>query len=179
MYVCQYKKKSHFLNTPRLLKGFTLIELLIVIVTMFLVFTAGYANLRGYQRRKRLDAATVKVKSALRLAQEMALSGKKPPDAACINLNSIRFRSAGPSYIIRAECFDSTGDLFLADYNPEIRFNFLNSEFTGVTFPTTSVVAFQSLGRGVINATPPIVITLILAGEDNRTITVTSGGEIN
>ena len=71
-------------------QGFTLIELLVVIITMGLLFGFGYANYRSFQRRQQLESVVREFKTNLRLAQQLALTGKK--EVECSSLEGYRIQ---------------------------------------------------------------------------------------
>jgi type II secretory pathway pseudopilin PulG len=77
-------------NGFQLNKGFSFVELLIVIVTMSLIFTVGFANYRTFQRRKAVEAFATQIKADLNLTREYALSGRKPA-SGCAALNGYMF----------------------------------------------------------------------------------------
>ncbi|MFV1917387.1 MAG: Tfp pilus assembly protein FimT/FimU [Patescibacteria group bacterium] len=86
--------KSDFKSLPRRnalapVRGFTLIELLIVMATMALLFSFGFANYRGFARRQMVQSAARQIKADIRLAQTQALSGVKP--TGCVGLNGYNF----------------------------------------------------------------------------------------
>jgi type II secretory pathway pseudopilin PulG len=178
MYLAQSKKKQNTkskTDNPRFINGFTVLELLIVIMTMFLVFTVGMANLRGFQRRRVLEGAVVQVKSHLRLAQEMAISGAKPPACSALKLESITFQrdvTTPTIYHIRARCTDfvnPTINVPVATYD-------LDPEFAGINIGSTALVTFLTLGKGVLSD-----VNLSLSQPETgatQTVTITKGGEI-
>ncbi len=159
-------------------RGFTLIELLIVIITMFLIFSVGMANYREFQRRKALEGAVTRVKSHLRLAQEMAMSGAKPADCISSNLTllNITFRiDSTTTYSIHGLCTDGV--------NPPALYQHLGASYNllpeypeiGITGP--AMVVFNVLGKGVVSDA-----TLRLTQTSTGTIkdiVITRGGEIN
>lgn len=156
-------------------RGFTLIELLIVIVTMFFIFSIGFANLRDFQRRKILEGAVTKVKSALRYAQELSLSGRNlcmDPDA---RVNAVLFYVGGSSYLTSVECIDSTGSVIETPQIPENSYD-LDSDYPDITFAAGATVEFETLGRGVRSG---ITITLNQLSGGSQAITVTTGGIID
>lgn len=154
------------------LKGFTLIELLVVIITMGLLFGFGYANYRSFQRRQQLESVVREFKTNLRLAQQLALTGKK--EVECGTLEGYRVRRAGAqSYEIGAIC-DATetcgntpsyciktvnlpSNLTLGPFSsPGNYFTFLVLT-QGVDRPDTTVVTFTQTGTGYtksVNITP-------------------------
>jgi prepilin-type N-terminal cleavage/methylation domain-containing protein len=91
-------------------KAYTLIEILIVISIMAIIVLVGYANYRSFARRQTSISYARILESDLRYAQELALSGKKPPlpDFNCQSPNSlsgIRFNmNTDSKYTITAVC---------------------------------------------------------------------------
>lgn len=172
-------KKNSKLNSKELLPsayclvscGYTLIELLVAITILGIIFGAGYISFRDFSRRQALAAAVRTVSGDLRLAQELALSGKKP--AGCIILNGFKFKIASGSYDVVAACSF-----------PEVEYGVK----VGVPLPTgvtmnaqpSSSIFFKILGQGTnISSASPVVITLTQTNTgQTQTVTVTSGGEI-
>ena len=89
-------------------QGFTIVELVVVIGTMAILFSLGYANNREFQRRQQLESVVREFKVDMRLAQQLALTGKKP--AGCATLEGYRIIREGMgmgmqnSYEILAHC---------------------------------------------------------------------------
>lgn len=160
----------------RISKGFTIIELVVVVLIMFLVFSAGMANLRGYQRRRVLDGAVVQVKSHLRHAQQLALSNAKPEECITGNLPmiSVRFNIDSTStYSILAWCSDGTTTL-----SPSISTHNIVDSYPGVSISASSnPVIFNSQGKGVVDQVD-ITLTQTSSG-DFQTLRITRGGEIS
>jgi Tfp pilus assembly protein FimT len=154
--------------------GFTVIELLIVVVTMVLLFTIGFANFRGTQKRQELSSATQKIKTDLRYVQELALSNRSKP-ATCTLLRGYKLKYVdSKSYKIYANCNSgaSTTDIELDTNKIDI-----SNKFPDVTFSSFSDIIFLTLGRGV-ETSSNIVIT-VTNSTGSQTITITKGGEIN
>jgi len=167
--------------------GFTLIELLIVVVTMTLLFGVGFANYRDFQKREYLKTADRLIKADLRLAQEMAISGRKPqefPGNACetqilqgyrFELDTDNYPGGRDSYQIDAFCGPTLGTatrVFLKAVNlPE-----------GIDMSSIggSVFTFKVLARGVDIPGAQIGITLNFPGSGvpGITVTVRRSGEI-
>lgn len=163
-------KKSHF--PLALLNGYTIIELLIVISIMVLLFSFTFTSYRSYQKRQLLESAVRQVTSDLRLAQEYAISGKKPSPSPCDNavLQSYSFqRESSTQYRLQAVCGSSQVDVKGPVELP-----------SGVqmSFSSGDTLSFNVLGRG---ATPAQTITLSLpsGGASTRQIQVKTSGEIN
>lgn len=169
-YVMAEKPKfSYFLG-----KGFTLIELMVVIMIMVLVFAVGFANYRGFQRRKVLEGAVEALKGDLRFTQQQALSSNKPAGCASTeSLNSYIFRFVNStSYEIVARCLPGPNDVTVkaaSDTN-------ISTKYPGVTINSFPDVVFNLLGRGVVS---DVTITLSQPAVGNsETIDITEGGEI-
>ncbi|MBU0570047.1 prepilin-type N-terminal cleavage/methylation domain-containing protein [Patescibacteria group bacterium] len=155
-------------------KGFSLVELLTVISIMAVLFGLGYANYRDFQRRQHLESAVRMVKADLRLAQEMALAGRKP--AGCDLLNGYEFQlmnitgSYGDQYGIDALCDNNS-----YDYKTVIL-----PENVGIrTFDSGNDFYFKVLGQG-IDRTSNVTLTFRFSGSGvaNRSIIITPVGEI-
>ena len=157
---------------PFRLKGFTILELIIVIVITSLVFSVGVAGFRGFQRRSNLEGAVIRVKSHLRLAQQMALSGVRHADCITLgySMESIVFQiDSSTTYSIREICTDGTSTITSSPINSYI----LLPDYSGVGVSGGPVV-FKVLGGGVENLT---TITLTQSGV-STVINITEGGEI-
>jgi type II secretory pathway pseudopilin PulG len=171
MYSAQGKKK--YQNKLLTKSGFTLIELLVVIVTMFIVFSVGMANYRDFQRRKILEGAVNRVKSHLRLAQEMALSGTKPADCVTSNLALLNVtfqKDSTTTYSIQGLCSDGVLHSYGATYS-------LEPDYIDIVITGPGSVVFNTLGRGVVSDVT-FVLSQTSTGEFNN-IKITKGGEIN
>lgn len=85
-------------------KGYTMIELLIVIVSIGLLFSLGYAGYRQYARRQAVESFARQIKADLRYAEELAASGKKP--TGCSSLGGYEFNIQEPlqQYQVNAYC---------------------------------------------------------------------------
>ena len=170
------KHGSSYKEKPPKPYGFTLIELMVVMLTMVLLFTLGYANYRQFQRRQILENYVRKVRGDLRLAQELALVGKKP--AGCTTLFGYKFIRAGEQkYELRAYC------------SPEGEINPPHKEVNlplGITLQGVAggnAFMFTVVHGSVVKeAGPPgnisITLEFLTGGVPNRVITVTPTGEI-
>ncbi len=161
-------------------KGFTLIELLIVIMTLALLFGLGYANYRGFQRRQVLEGAVRTVRADLRLAQELALAGKKPdttPNNTCETSVLIGYtfrRQSNSAYLIQAHCV-ATPDYYHTVKGPV-------SLPTGTTISPIgggNIFDFKVVSGG-INRSFDVTITLNFSagGVVSRDIVITPSGVI-
>ena len=158
--------------TKKLFAGFTLIEFIVAIMIIFLVFTVGMANVRGFQRRKVLEGAAIRVVSHLRLAQQMAMSGAKPAGCADFQLLSVTFSvDTTNTYTIIAQCSDGH------DHSYQTTSYSLLPDYSGIGFNVSPPdVVFNILGRGVVED-----VTLTLTQDvtsESRNIIITQGGEI-
>lgn len=154
--------------------GYTLIEILVGVTILGLFFSFGFASFRDFSRRQALSGTAKQVQGDLRLAQQQALSGKKPIGEECNSpdvLNSFGFRVVdSTSYSVRANC--SGGSVVIKDVT-------LPSGIT-ISVPSPNPIRFKVLGQGTfITSGETATLTLTQVGTGNQaTITVTSGGEI-
>lgn len=168
-------KKTRSTNSAPLIRyqGFTLIELLIVIVTMILVFTVGFANFRGTQQRQELQNAVLYIKTDLRLVQELALSNRIKP-VGCDILKGYKLKYVNTTtYKIYANCNSGGGTTDIQIDTNQID---LKKKFPSITLSNFGEVNFHTLGRGVENT---VVITVTSSSAGTQTITINKGGEIN
>lgn len=152
--------------------GFTLVELLIVLVIVSILFGIGYANYRDFSRRQSLVSAARQMEADARLAQEMALSGKKPA-AGCVVLDGYKFKllSATNSYQISAYC-QLDMDVVPKTLPAGITFTFTPP-------PPDDSVIFKTLGHGT-NLTANLAIILSLTNTNYQVVlTITPAGEIS
>lgn len=179
MYSARNKKKelkNASCSKIGFISGFTLVELVIVVVIMMLVFGAGMANMRGFQRRRVLDSATSRIVSHLRLAQQLAMSGAKPSSCTGTLEGVLFVRLDGTRYNIVARCRNGAVEALII-INPS-PYNLL-PDYANVSYTLPgSSVSFNTLGRGVVEA-KTITLTHSDLAANPRTITITTGGEIN
>ncbi len=153
--------------------GYTLIEILVGITIIALLFSLGYANYRDYARRQALIGAARKLKTDLRLAQEFALSGKKPSD--CSVLDGYRFKidtsPEAETYDIVAVCGGAEKDVDRND----------NEVGEGIDISTAnpSSILFKVLGQGTDLDVGGATITFTQEGTgEELSVTVNTNGEI-
>ena len=154
--------------------GFSLVELLTVISIMTVLFGFGYSNYRDFQRRQHLESAVRMIKSDLRLAQEMALAGRKPSD--CVgDLEGYEFQLSSinsgwsSQYELRTLCASSNVDYKIVDLpeGTEIR-----------VFGVTNGFHFLPLGQGINRLTLTLRVRFDDADIDPRRIVISEIGEI-
>lgn len=148
-------------------QGFTFVELLVVMVTMALLFSLGYANYRDFSRRQEIESWARRIEGDLRLAQQYASSGKKT--AGCSVLDGYQFSSLQHPfnrYAINPVCTGVIGS--------SIKIVNLPSHIQISTLPP---VLFKVLEQGNSLTTPSTTVTLTAYGL-TETVTITSGGEI-
>ncbi len=162
-------------NQGKLVKAhaaYTLIEILVALTIVGLIFGIGYVSFRDFARRQALASAARSIVGDLRLAQEQALSGKKPSDIFCNDpnrLNGYNFRvSSNRSYALEANCTGGVVETKSVTIASDV---FLST-------PSPNPITFKILGQGT-NVPATATLTLTQAGTAAaKTITVTSGGEI-
>lgn len=148
------KKKQQF--------GFSFIELLIVIAIMAILFSVTSANYRDFQSRRSLDNAQTLVMSDLRLAQQYARSGKKPPGCSVLHGYKLIFDGSG-SYMITAEC--------------DVDINVADRQINNISISGNSV-RFNVLGRGTSLADGSSVTITISDSTNDRLVVISSSGNI-
>jgi len=174
------KQSTNSLPKSNLL-GFTLLELLVVIMTMTLLFGLTYANFRDFQRRQYLESAERQVEADLRLAQQLALSGRKPdttPDNVCESrvLHGYRFhRTNVRTYDIEAYCPGAGADAYVVKSQelPAL----LQIHAGGIPGNT---VTFKVVSGGIADPSAAEVrLRFPQGGVDDKCIFVSLDGEIN
>jgi len=154
--------------------GYTIIEILIVIATLTIIFSVGFASFRSAQKRQELTSAVNLVKTDLRRVQELALSNRTKP-ASCSVLKGYKLKYVNSkSYKTAAYCNSgaSTTDIDLPNSTVDWSGTYPNANFQS----NFTEVTFLTLGRGVeVNKT----ITLSVSGVGSQAINITKGGEIN
>lgn len=151
--------------------GYTFIEILVVLTIIAILFSLGYANYRGFSRKKLLENAARQVEGDLRLAQSMANAGEVP-SSDCVEreLDGYVFSISGDTYSIQASCKNTTDDILVSVGKDSI------SLPSGIS-SSGDEVEFYSVGRGISG---PIAILLTQEGTGNTlNVNVGSGGEIS
>lgn len=156
--------------TVRYKKGYTLLELIISVTIIVVVFTIGLANYQSFARRQTLVGATAKIRTDLRLVQELALAARKPEGGVCDSLEGVKIRNTSPTmYEVTAVCKSGEYDVGMP--------HDLTDKYRGIRVSNFNIL-FKILGQGVDTDTDiNIVVTNELTSE-TRQITITKGGEI-
>jgi prepilin-type N-terminal cleavage/methylation domain-containing protein len=153
--------------------GFTIIELIIAMAIMGVLFTVGYANFREYSQQKILEKAVLTIEGDIRLAQQLARSGKKI--GTCDVLSSYQFTvTSNTSYQIDAKCNNGT-------FTERIETSVFLQTDTTINIPSTNPIDFYVLARGtnIPNSTPALItVTHPLTGR-TKTISISSSGDTN
>jgi len=164
------------LSSPQKRRGYTLIEILVGMTIFALVFLLGFAAYREFARRQALVSLARQMRGEIRLAQELALAGKKPA-MGCGVLNGYYFFVDPPDqYYIEAVCdAGSTSDEKVVDL-PQ---GFTISGLVPDVIPKNSIL-FKALGAGTnIPDSTSTTITITQTDTGNTAVvTVTSGGEV-
>lgn len=163
-------------------RGFTLIEILISLTIMVLVFGVGFAGYRDFSQGQSLEKAARELRTNLRLAQSIALSGTKPnpPDSRCESPNVFNgvFFSASQganAYGISYSC--SGGGV---NINNASAFVSLGSQGIDLTRTGPYSFIFKSLGQGTtLPEGTEVVLTLTQVSTGKSvSVVVTASGEI-
>ncbi|MDO8504061.1 MAG: prepilin-type N-terminal cleavage/methylation domain-containing protein [bacterium] len=132
-------------------RGYTLIELMVALTIAALLFLVGYASYREFIRRQALDNTYKELKSDLKLAQQLALSGEKP--SSCTGaLFGYQVAFAQDSYTVSASC----GGMV------QVRTRSLSP---GITLSGANTILYKVIGEGTT-----------LTGDISITLTQTSTG---
>ena len=151
-------------------KGYSLIEMVVVIFIIVILFGLGIANYRDYSRRRALHNLVQEIKSDFRLAQEYALSGRKP--ATCDVLRGFAIhRTGAEAYRFEAVCSNGYHNVGDSKSLPTDFIIFISS-------PTPNRVVFRVLGRGVDTGVDIRVRVRDTIENVNKDFYVSSSGEI-
>lgn len=150
--------------------GYTLVEILIVISIIGLFTGAGIVEYRSYSRRQALTSATRSLVADIRLAQEYALSGKRPtgctPD---IDLIGYYFKITAANYTVSAAC-----TALPANY-PVVKTVLTPS---GITYTPAGNFTFKVLGAGLLTGANYSITVKQPSTNTTQTVTVTHDGQI-
>jgi prepilin-type N-terminal cleavage/methylation domain-containing protein len=151
--------------------GYTLIEILVSMSIIGLIFSFGYISYRDFARRQSLLGSARRLKADLSLAQEQALSGKKPSSVACSGAGSLNgydfYVDSATSYIIQANCVGGLVDDKVVEISSEISLTAIPNRFT-----------FKVIGKGTsLSDLATITLTQTATG-NTQIITVSPEGEI-
>lgn len=154
--------------------GYTLVELLVALSIVGLLFSFGYVSFRDFSRRQALLGTAKKIQGDLRLAQQQALSGKKPSGVNCDSPNQLESFSfnvySTSSYRIEANC--TGGNLLVRDVELP--------EGVNITPPSVNPIKFKILGQGtnIASGSTTTIAVAQTGSSDQTVITITDGGEI-
>lgn len=154
-------------------KGFTIIELIISMAIMGVLFTVGYANFREYSQQQILERSVLTIEGDIRLAQQLARSGKKI--GTCDVLNGYRFYVTGVnSYRIDAVCSNGFP-------NERIESSVFVQTDTTISTPSPNPIIFFVLARGtnISDSTPAIIDITHQPTGNTKTIVISSSGDTN
>jgi len=150
------------------MKGFSLIEIIVTLTLMLLLFGGAIANYTRYTDVQKLKQAALTLKNNLRMAQNKAQVGEKPPGIACTQLVGYEVSFTKYSYSYQAVCKPS------AVGAPKTSFDLPNNVIFN-PLPTKSMV-FGVLTRGVnIASTTTLTLT---SGKSKYELSIDPKGEI-
>lgn len=153
--------------------GYTLIEILVGLTIIGIIFGVGFASFREFSRRQSLAGGVKTLVGDLRLAQEQAISGKKPEDVKCTSglLDGYNFRVVPPrTYQIEADC--TQGIVVVKTVT-------VSDDMT-LFAPAINPILFKALGQGTnIPEGQEVVVNITQAGTNAvAPVTISAGGEI-
>lgn len=151
--------------------GYTIIEIIISLFIIIILFSVVQANYRQFILAKSLDSVVSQIISDIKLTQEYALAGKKPP--LCTGLNGYIYATdvTNNKYVISADC----------ETDITIKEIYLSKIAKGISFSgSNSSVLFKILGGGTdITAGGNVTLTVTQQTTGNtRVVVITSGGEV-
>ena len=151
--------------------GYTLVEILIVTVIIGLFTSAGIIGYRSYSRRQALTSATRSLVADIRLAQEYALSGKRPA-SGCTNLDLIGYQFkintlATATYVISAAC---TGPVYTVIKTVPFP--------SDITYTPAGNFVLKVLGEGLTTGADYSITVTQKSSTNFQTVTVTHDGKI-
>ena len=157
----------------KLNSAYTFIEILVALTIISLIFGIGYVSFRDFSRRQALNGTARTLVGNLRLAQEQAISGRKPSDIFCNPpqlLNGYNFRVvSAQNYVLEASC--SGG-------NVQTKSVTISSDIS-LSVPVPNPILFKSVAQGTNISGASASVTLTQAGTGNtRAITISAAGEI-
>lgn len=157
--------------------GYTLIEILVGLTIIGILFSVGYVSFRDFSRRQALAGVVKQIQGDIRLAQEQALSGKKPEDPLnkCSDtkyLDGYNFKvnstSSPAGYTVEAVC---AGQVI------EIKNVSIPSDFSIASTITT--VLFKPLGQGTNIPVESATVTVTQDSTGNQAqIVISAAGEV-
>jgi len=169
--------------------GFTMVEMVMVVVIMAIMFTIGAASYREYQQRQYLENAVLMVEDDIKVARQLAFSGRIPVGCDQFDGYAIHVFDVTETYSIGAvcrnkRCQNNSGTDFCVKENVPLPPGIEVDSVPG--FPG-GLVTFLSSGRGVgegMNTPERTADTAVLtfrmtgSGLADKTITIRPGGGV-
>jgi prepilin-type N-terminal cleavage/methylation domain-containing protein len=150
--------------------AYSLIEILVALTIIGILFGAGFVIFRDFSRRQALVSVARQIRGDLKLAQEYALSGKKPEEGGCILLDGYRVKFSSTSYSIYSICSGGEQEV-------EGKKNIGLPTGISMTYSQNSVT-FRVLGKGAdLSGVLVITLTQAATGKTNE-IKVSPTGKI-
>ena len=185
---CSFKGKNFFFVAH---SGFTLIELVLVFGIIFTVTGLSFAGFQDISKVQFLKDAALELKSNLRYAQNLAISGVKPAGCSGDLIGyKVAFRQYDNLYFISARCSLSDGPVKVYKLATSVLVSELTTVRSGqppltnttmdVIFTTSGFVEFYNTA-GLINDVFVGYITIYNTTNNsltNRATITTSGGII-
>ena len=158
---------------PKPNSAYTLIEILVALTIIGLLFSIGFVSFRDFSRRQALNGAARSLIGDLGLAQEQAISGRKPADIFCNPPNYLEgynFRVvSAQNYVLEASC--SGGNVQTKDVTVAADIS--------LSVPVPNPILFKSVAQGTNIAAASSSVILTQAGTGSiRTISISAAGEI-
>lgn len=147
------------------ISGYTLLEVLVVLASTAILFTAGFAGFRQYERRQQLATAIKNLKTDLVLTQQLALSGQKPTDCTG-TLQGYKIVLNTMDYTIYVSCNDDEPVKGPISYGPNI-------EYSG-----PASILFKVLAQGTDLTTDSELVLSQTTTFTNKALLITPAGEI-
>lgn len=153
--------------------GFTIIEIIVVVVITMILLGLGVAGYSNFNQTQKLKQTAEDIKSALRDAQNRALSGEKNSTVcgaapSSLPLNHWRFSiTSNNAYTISGSCEGST--FGLKSYITP----------TNITMsPSSGNIDFKPLGQGVTQGSLTTITLTSAVTNKSIDITISTNGDI-
>lgn len=165
--------RQGFTPPRRIRAGFTLVELLVALAIISLLGGLGFANYRAFSQRQLLAQAARELRSDLRLAANLVLTGEKPGVCSGGTLSGYRVNFSGAkTYLVEARC-----DVSGSQESETVKTVNLPGTSTEVIFnPIPSPILFKVVGQGT-DVVGTATITLSGFGQ-TESVTVNAAGGV-